>query len=109
MILKRPSELPPFNLFMADSKELSPKSSAVISVDEVVARPYQYSPAEVEGFTVDPATSRHICRQYDLRIMPIIFCMYLFSALDRGNLGAYTVCFKAVLFNDLKGMPKRMA
>ncbi|KAF8922379.1 major facilitator superfamily domain-containing protein [Mucidula mucida] len=72
---------------MADSKELSPKSSAVISVDEVVARPYQYSPAEVEGFTVDPATSRHICRQYDLRIMPIIFCMYLFSALDRGNLG----------------------
>lgn len=48
---------------------------------------YNYTAAQVEAFTVDDAESAAICRAYDLRMMPLLFFMYLFSALDRGNLG----------------------
>ncbi|KZT28008.1 MFS general substrate transporter, partial [Neolentinus lepideus HHB14362 ss-1] len=50
-------------------------------------REYDYTPEEVDAYELDPELSKSVCRAYDRRIMPVVFCMYLFSALDRGNLG----------------------
>ncbi|TFK49309.1 MFS general substrate transporter [Heliocybe sulcata] len=50
-------------------------------------REYDYTPEEVEAYELDPEMSKTVSRAYDRRIMPVVFFMYLFSALDRGNLG----------------------
>ncbi|KAJ7718407.1 major facilitator superfamily domain-containing protein, partial [Mycena maculata] len=47
---------------------------------------FEYTEKEIENYVVDPAVSRSITWKYDKRIMPMVFFMYLFSALDRGNL-----------------------
>ncbi|KAG5920956.1 hypothetical protein E4U42_006020 [Claviceps africana] len=36
---------------------------------------------------LDPAAERSLCRKFDLRLMPVLAIMYLFNALDKGNLG----------------------
>ncbi|KAL7268944.1 hypothetical protein RUND412_008415 [Rhizina undulata] len=44
----------------------------------------------VEGETarvIDPKAERRLCRRFDLRLMPVLATMYLFNALDKGNLG----------------------
>ncbi|KAJ6592796.1 major facilitator superfamily domain-containing protein [Mycena capillaripes] len=45
-----------------------------------------YTDEEIKNYIIDPEISRSITRKYDQRIMPMLFFMYLFSALDRGNL-----------------------
>ncbi|ORY35318.1 major facilitator superfamily domain-containing protein [Naematelia encephala] len=47
---------------------------------------YNYTPEQVDAYQLDPAVARQVTRAMDLRIMPLCFCMYLFSALDRGNI-----------------------
>ncbi|KAJ7454576.1 major facilitator superfamily domain-containing protein [Mycena galericulata] len=47
---------------------------------------FDYTEQDVENYVVDPEVSRTIVRKYDQRVLPMVFCMYLFSALDRGNL-----------------------
>ncbi|KAI8958071.1 putative MFS transporter [Daldinia sp. FL1419] len=36
---------------------------------------------------IDPAAERALCRKFDLRLLPVLAIMYLFNALDKGNLG----------------------
>ncbi|QQK40303.1 MFS transporter, putative [Penicillium digitatum] len=36
---------------------------------------------------VDPKAERRLCRKFDFRLLPILAVMYLFNALDKGNLG----------------------
>ncbi|KAL1733691.1 major facilitator superfamily domain-containing protein [Schizophyllum commune] len=48
---------------------------------------YDFTAEELATIEVDPAVAARVRRKLDLHLMPIIFCMYLFSALDRGNLG----------------------
>ncbi|KAL1738997.1 major facilitator superfamily domain-containing protein, partial [Schizophyllum fasciatum] len=48
---------------------------------------YDFTAEELASMEVDPTTATRVRRKLDLHLMPIIFCMYLFSALDRGNLG----------------------
>ncbi|KAI1737777.1 major facilitator superfamily transporter [Xylaria scruposa] len=36
---------------------------------------------------VDPAAERALCRKFDFRLLPVLALMYLFNALDKGNLG----------------------
>ncbi|KAH8811017.1 major facilitator superfamily domain-containing protein [Xylogone sp. PMI_703] len=36
---------------------------------------------------VDHAAERRLCRKFDIRILPVLAIMYLFNALDKGNLG----------------------
>lgn len=48
---------------------------------------FDYTSEEIENYVIDPEISRIITRKYDQRIIPMVFSMYLFSALDRGNLG----------------------
>jgi hypothetical protein len=36
---------------------------------------------------VDRIAERQLCRKFDVRLMPVLAIMYLFNALDKGNLG----------------------
>ncbi|KAI1328921.1 major facilitator superfamily domain-containing protein [Xylariaceae sp. FL0255] len=36
---------------------------------------------------VDSSAERALCRKFDFRILPVLALMYLFNALDKGNLG----------------------
>ncbi|MCJ1256249.1 hypothetical protein MMC24_004070 [Lignoscripta atroalba] len=36
---------------------------------------------------IDHHAERALCRKFDLRLLPVLACMYLFNALDKGNLG----------------------
>ncbi|KAL4782187.1 major facilitator superfamily domain-containing protein [Aspergillus varians] len=36
---------------------------------------------------VDHKAERALCRRFDLRLMPVLAVMYLFNALDKGNIG----------------------
>ncbi|ORY71476.1 major facilitator superfamily domain-containing protein [Pseudomassariella vexata] len=36
---------------------------------------------------IDRATERALCRKFDFRLLPVLAVMYLFNALDKGNLG----------------------
>lgn len=36
---------------------------------------------------VDRIAERQLCRKFDIRLMPVLAVMYLFNALDKGNLG----------------------
>ncbi|KAI0396454.1 major facilitator superfamily transporter [Xylariaceae sp. FL0594] len=36
---------------------------------------------------IDSAAERALCRKFDLRLLPVLAVMYLFNALDKGNLG----------------------
>ncbi|KAL2680975.1 hypothetical protein Neosp_008578 [[Neocosmospora] mangrovei] len=38
--------------------------------------------------SIDPEEERRVVRKIDLRVLPLLFFMYLFNALDRNNLGA---------------------
>ncbi|KAJ8120064.1 hypothetical protein ONZ43_g3131 [Nemania bipapillata] len=43
--------------------------------------------AEETAHIIDPAAERALCRKFDFRLLPILAIMYLFNALDKGNLG----------------------
>jgi len=36
---------------------------------------------------IDHPAERALCRKFDLRLLPVLAFMYLFNALDKGNLG----------------------
>lgn len=36
---------------------------------------------------VDHVAERKLCRKFDFRLLPVLAIMYLFNALDKGNLG----------------------
>ncbi|RAQ55114.1 MFS transporter [Aspergillus flavus] len=50
---------------------------------------YASAPGVVEDVVrvVDHKAERALCRRFDLRLLPILAVMYLFNALDKGNLG----------------------
>ncbi|KAI0845477.1 putative MFS transporter [Daldinia vernicosa] len=43
--------------------------------------------SETTADLIDPNAERALCRKFDLRLLPILAIMYLFNALDKGNLG----------------------
>ncbi|KAI1819101.1 major facilitator superfamily domain-containing protein [Xylaria intraflava] len=50
----------------------------------------KYGQEDAVGETVhiiDSAAERALCRKFDFRLLPILAIMYLFNALDKGNLG----------------------
>ncbi|KAG0633780.1 major facilitator superfamily domain-containing protein [Tuber brumale] len=42
---------------------------------------------ELTARVIDPISERALCRRFDLRLLPVLAVMYLFNALDKGNLG----------------------
>ncbi|KAJ5121734.1 hypothetical protein N7526_008671 [Penicillium atrosanguineum] len=66
------------------------KKVAIGTVDEPnKLQSYASAPGIVDEVTrvVDHKAERRLCRRFDLRILPILAVMYLFVALDKGNLG----------------------
>ena len=39
------------------------------------------------AYIVDHHAERALCRKFDFRLLPVLALMYLFNALDKGNLG----------------------
>ena len=45
---------------------------------------------QTEGVgVVDHHAERALCRKFDFRMLPLLALMYLFNALDKGNLGRF--------------------
>ncbi|KAI1375484.1 putative MFS transporter [Hypoxylon crocopeplum] len=42
---------------------------------------------ETTAGVIDSAAEKALCRKFDLRLLPVLAIMYLFNALDKGNLG----------------------
>ncbi|KAI3324890.1 major facilitator superfamily transporter [Xylariaceae sp. AK1471] len=42
---------------------------------------------DAETHVIDSAAERALCRKFDFRLLPVLAVMYLFNALDKGNLG----------------------
>lgn len=79
---------------MALHKADSPTSSSLR--DEDIKAPYQpdaesQSEPKVGTFgtvqVIDHVAERALCRKFDFRLLPVLAVMYLFNALDKGNLG----------------------
>ncbi|KAH8664609.1 putative MFS transporter [Xylariales sp. PMI_506] len=43
--------------------------------------------ADESPYVVDAAAEKALCRKFDFRLLPVLAIMYLFNALDKGNLG----------------------
>jgi len=39
------------------------------------------------AYVLDHHAERALCRKFDFRLLPVLAMMYLFNALDKGNLG----------------------
>ncbi|GBE78324.1 Uncharacterized transporter [Sparassis crispa] len=74
-----------------DSQEKAEKSQgdALVTITSLEGGDgeWQFTAEEINNYEVDPEMNRRILRKLDTRILVLIFFMYLFSALDRGNLG----------------------
>ncbi|WQF86648.1 Putative major facilitator superfamily, MFS transporter superfamily [Colletotrichum destructivum] len=55
------------------------------SVDGHDTKSHEYNDDVVQ--VIDKAAERRLCRKLDFRILPVLAVMYLFNALDKGNLG----------------------
>lgn len=47
----------------------------------------EFGDSEETARVVDHQAERRLCRKFDVRILPVLSVMYLFNALDKGNLG----------------------
>ncbi|KAI1465319.1 MFS general substrate transporter [Daldinia caldariorum] len=68
-------------------------------------------PEDSTADLIDPAAERALCRKFDLRLLPILATMYLFNALDKGNLGnaqtaglSKDLNFKTGQYNQIVGI-----
>ncbi|KAI8623774.1 major facilitator superfamily transporter [Xylariaceae sp. FL1651] len=55
------------------------------STDDIESNPEDLSGETAQ--VVDSAAERALCRKFDFRLLPVLAIMYLFNALDKGNLG----------------------
>ncbi|KAL2868105.1 putative MFS transporter [Aspergillus lucknowensis] len=76
-----------------DSPSLAPMDSPGPRKDSLPEedpnRTERYAPGVVENVVhvVDHKAERALCRRFDLRLLPVLAVMYLFNALDKGNIG----------------------
>ncbi|KAI9037135.1 putative MFS transporter [Aspergillus affinis] len=79
------SNLPPSALERQDTS----KSAARDSFHDDIGKPGASAPGVVEDVVevVDHKAERALCLRFDLRLLPVLAVMYLFNALDKGNLG----------------------
>lgn len=63
--------------------------------NEDLKAPFGVEPVETGGegaihdtaWVLDHHAERALCRKFDYRLLPVLALMYLFNALDKGNLG----------------------
>ncbi|KAI0421851.1 major facilitator superfamily domain-containing protein [Xylaria grammica] len=68
----------------------STTSNDVASCNKKSIDDAENSREDVAGETalvIDSAAERALCRKFDFRLLPVLAIMYLFNALDKGNLG----------------------
>jgi len=75
---------------MTDRKSESPTASVGDSTD--VKTPYNVDAesridTSETAYVIDHHAERALCRKFDFRLLPVLAVMYLFNALDKGNLG----------------------
>ncbi|KAJ5791131.1 uncharacterized protein N7518_008142 [Penicillium psychrosexuale] len=66
------------------------KTETMATIEEPnTLKDYGSVPGVMEEVTrvVDHKAERRLCRKFDYRLLPILAIMYLFNALDKGNLG----------------------
>lgn len=68
-----------------------PAVTSVKAVDADVGGPEGEPSHDIEDYAYDPEVERSVVRKLDGRLMPLIFCLYVFNAIDRSNLGALSV------------------
>ncbi|KAJ5179304.1 hypothetical protein N7492_002514 [Penicillium capsulatum] len=72
------------------SMEDTTKTATLGTIDEPnKLQGYGSAPGVIDEVTrvVDHKAERRLCRRFDIRLLPILAIMYLFNALDKGNLG----------------------
>ncbi|KAK1145679.1 hypothetical protein N8T08_003915 [Aspergillus melleus] len=77
------NNLPPSDLYRQDTS----KSAARDSVHDDIGKPSAPGVVEDVVEVVDHKAERALCLRFDLRLLPVLAVMYLFNALDKGNLG----------------------
>ncbi|OJK02191.1 hypothetical protein ASPACDRAFT_114880 [Aspergillus aculeatus ATCC 16872] len=75
---------------MASSSSLSPHDTKTSSIHDEPGKASHYTTETgiIEDVVrvTDHQAERHLCRKFDLRLLPVLALMYLFNALDKGNL-----------------------
>ncbi|KAI0976844.1 major facilitator superfamily transporter [Xylaria arbuscula] len=81
---------------MAEPALSSPSPDDTVSKNDVVssskkssddAESHRETIAGEMAHVIDAAAERALCRKFDFRLLPVLAVMYLFNALDKGNLG----------------------
>ncbi|KAK0457192.1 major facilitator superfamily domain-containing protein [Desarmillaria tabescens] len=75
---------------MAPSLDSKPdrKDDVESNVPDVAYGPNGEPSHNIEGYyRFDPKVEQRVVRKLDARLMPLIFCLYIFNAIDRSNLG----------------------
>lgn len=77
-----------------DAKKINTSGSDSPREDYDIKIPYTIEDPETQpeissepAYVVDHHAERALCRQFDFRLLPVLALMYLFNALDKGNLG----------------------
>ncbi|KAK0442524.1 major facilitator superfamily domain-containing protein [Desarmillaria tabescens] len=75
---------------MAPSLDSKPdhKDDVESNVPDVAYDPNEEPSHNIEDYyRFDPKVEQRVVRKLDARLMPLIFCLYIFNAIDRSNLG----------------------
>lgn len=57
-----------------------------LASEGIDAETWHYTMDEIQNYEIDPELNARVLRKLDSRVLVLVFFMYLFSALDRGNL-----------------------
>lgn len=72
----------------ADSSSLDGKDvKTAYDVNEPVEPLSEVATNTEAAAVIDHHAERALCRKFDYRLLPVLAVMYLFNALDKGNLG----------------------
>lgn len=50
----------------------------------------QANARNIERYEIDPEAEKRLLRKLDLRVVPMLWLLYMFAFLDRTNIGGYT-------------------
>jgi len=56
-------------------------------MSEAEVLPQKHHATTIASVDIDSHAERALVRKFDLRLLPVLACMYLFNSLDKSNLG----------------------
>ncbi|KAL3420998.1 major facilitator superfamily transporter [Phlyctema vagabunda] len=66
---------------------VDPKANYQIDQQDGEKQPVPGVSSSDTAYVIDHQAERALCRKFDFRLLPVLAVMYLFNALDKGNLG----------------------